>query len=106
MSELWDVSYFGSTSQGSRQTRIHERNLSVWLAGCGYVGGNMKPLFKTLIAIWSSENPEDRELGTLVREAEQGDSICSNIYYTRVDEPEKDPDFTDATREFFENEEL
>jgi hypothetical protein len=63
----------------------------------------MKPLYKTVIVIWSGTDPADRyELSDLAYEATEGCMYCSKMKSTRVEHPEEDKDWDDT--EFFGDE--
>lgn len=61
-----------------------------------------KPLYKTTIVIWSTDNPTNKmELSELARDAESGNSYCSSMSSQKVEKPENDPDW-DGT-DFFDD---
>lgn len=60
-----------------------------------------KGLYKTVIVIWSKDNPQDKcELSDLAREAEEGSAYCSKFRAELIKDPKGDPDW-DGT-EFFD----
>jgi len=65
----------------------------------------MRSLFKTTIVIWSEYDSEAGhvELADLALDATDGQSYCSSMTKTKVEDPSKDPDW-DGT-EFFGEEE-
>lgn len=60
-----------------------------------------KSLYKSVIIIWSDTNPNKMELSDLARDAESGDSYCSQMKTSLIKDPVNDPDW-DGT-EFFED---
>lgn len=59
-------------------------------------------LYKTNIVIWSDTDLRNSglSLSDIARDAEDGESYCSKMETTKVNNPEKDPDW-DGT-EFFQ----
>lgn len=57
-------------------------------------------LHKHTMTIWSPHGG-DQELSTLAREAESGDSYCSDYQVTEVEDPQADPAFNEGAAEFF-----
>lgn len=64
---------------------------------------NTKPLWKTIIVIWSDKNPEKYELADLAQEATDGGMYCSKQRTVKVEDPKKDPDW-DGSKFFDEDE--
>lgn len=63
----------------------------------------MRPLYKSVIIIWSEFEPTlSYELSDLAREAEQGNAYCSMQSARHVEDPESDETFTDGAASFFE----
>lgn len=65
--------------------------------------GEVRPLKKTTIVIWSEVDDPDRELSDLAREAEVGDAYCARLASMVVNDPQADPDW-DGTEFFGEDE--
>lgn len=63
-----------------------------------------RPLYKSVIVIWSEYDPSYTELEDLARDAVSGDSYCATSKSVRVENPEADPDW-DGTEFFGTNDE-
>lgn len=62
----------------------------------------MKPLYRTIIVIWSEYDPTNElELEELARAATNGDAYCSVQESVKVDNPEDDPHWDNNT--FFDD---
>lgn len=59
----------------------------------------MKPLYKTILVIWTDTDPYGMEISDLAYEAEQGSAYCSSVTRQLVQNPQLDRDW-DGT-EFF-----
>jgi hypothetical protein len=59
-----------------------------------------KPLWKTIIVVWSRYPGNNEELEDLAHDATSGDAYCSKYRSEQIAEPEKDVDW-DGTQ-FFE----
>jgi hypothetical protein len=55
----------------------------------------MKALYKTTIVIWSDRDVSDMDAEDLGRDSISGESYCSRMKTTVVDNPKNDPDFAD-----------
>lgn len=56
----------------------------------------VKPLYKTTVEIWSSQDPREMELSDLAREAEIGDALVGKMGFELIEHPESDPDFPES----------
>ena len=65
----------------------------------------MKPLYKTIIVIWSKFDGAMVEIDKLATDALDGASYCSKQDSVIVDDPEHDPDW-DGTTFFMDDEEF
>lgn len=64
----------------------------------------MKPLYKTVIVIWTEFDPRGWEIDSLARESVDGEAYCSQQLIENIENPEKDPDW-DGTEFFGEDDE-
>lgn len=63
----------------------------------------MKPLYKTLITIWSEDDTSDVKLSRLGKDVDTESSYCSLRECMLVENPEEDEDWDDNS--FFEDDE-
>lgn len=61
----------------------------------------MRPLYKTIIVIWSEFDGSEVEIDVLAREAIEGDAICVLSKSILIPDPDTDDTFAD-TGEFFD----
>jgi len=59
----------------------------------------IKPLYKTVIVVWSPYDPTNLEINQIAQDALDSESYCSMVDIFEVDDPESD-DCWDGT-EFF-----